>query len=92
VKRARKLSEPQLRMLVGIETFGDPWHYVHGAAAHGGASGTLNSLKRGGLIVFDTRYAEGFEWHLTDAGRAELEAARAGGRVYWSAPKKGKTS
>lgn len=59
-----KLSIPQYGMLSKIARGRGPFNGLSGAAAHGGAQGTLASLHRRGLIDADNQ--------ITPAGRAAL--------------------
>lgn len=61
--KERPLSHAQLRMLRSVGRGGKPLDGVFGQAAHGGASGTIASLQRRNLLVFD-----GKRWKLTRAG------------------------
>lgn len=62
-----KLSQAQWRMLRGAAE-GDPFGHIRGAAAHGGADGTLRSLVRRGLLGLGFR---GYE--ITEVGRELLK-------------------
>jgi hypothetical protein len=77
-KRTR-LSPAQRRALESVRDHGDPLHHVHGAAAHGGASGTIASLRRAGAVDLGGSEEQG-EWRLTAIGRRALETGRLDGR------------
>jgi DNA-binding MarR family transcriptional regulator len=75
MSRVRKLTEAQLRMLVSLRDHGSPFAFLYASSRtriwdHGGATQTLDSLIRRGLI----ERQDGSEqpWRLTDAGRAAL--------------------
>lgn len=49
----KKLSPSQIRMLRSIREHGSPTYGLRGRSAHGGAEGTLASLRRRGLVTSD---------------------------------------
>lgn len=65
---AEPLSSPQRKMLANVECGRSPFASVFGSAAHGGASGTLASLLRRGLLKRSPRG----RYEVTEAGRSAL--------------------
>lgn len=70
--RVRKSA--QFRMLEDIERCGDPWARIFGMSEHGGATRTIASLDRLGLIKRPLPRSR--RWQLTDAGKAALKLER----------------
>lgn len=60
-----KLSRTQIRWITTLFVGGDPYSKLRGQAEHGGANGTLYSLRKRGFLDVDGK--------LTDAGRSECE-------------------
>lgn len=67
------LSYAMLRALYGLAEYDDIADGVHGLAAHGGLGGTVQALRKRGLIEenpdHDPFDDESSPWRLTDAGR-----------------------
>lgn len=68
-KRVLPLSSAQLRMLEDVVGGRSPYARIFGASAHGGATSTLDSLIRRGLVV---QAKVGGSYTATEAGKAAL--------------------
>lgn len=72
--RHKRLSLAQRRMLEDTERCGEPYASVRGAAAHGGANGTIASLQRMRLLEWDDKSASRAPcWRVTPAGKEALK-------------------
>ena len=72
-KQTLRLSDAQLLMLLSVAAGRSYTAHLSGRSAHGGATGTLASLVRRGLVQPAGPANLRVAWELTEAGRRAIE-------------------